>query len=300
MRLRLLSEPAASRREAATVAEHARRLRDDHGFEVVEGDGEGDVALATGPEGAALLVDSPARVRAWLVQDADRPAQPGRQPTPWATAAQTIAGTRWIADRIAALRGVAPPLVRPGADKAQPAPPGRAPVNLDEPLRVLVVADEATGWEDAVRATTGMTEPRVVTLLQDGATVKDASADRIVGPLTAAEKAALLRRHDVVVRMARHEALPHVVLEAFHAGATCVTLPATGHDEVVTHGFNGWVSSFDDDRGAARALDLLARDRRLLAYLRENAVATARAWPSWTQATAMLALVLRRLASAAC
>jgi glycosyltransferase involved in cell wall biosynthesis len=173
-------------------------------------------------------------------------------------------------------------------------------VRLDGPLRVMIVADEVSGPDDALRAVAGMREARTVTVVQDGVSAGAAGADRVLGPLSAAETAAVMARSDVLVRTAREEALPLVALRAFHAGATCVVAPATGHDEVVTHGFDGLVTSFDDDRGTARALDLLARDRRLLAFLRENAVATARAWPSWTQASGMLALALQRIARAPC
>ena len=44
-------------------------------------------------------------------------------------------------------------------------------------------------------------------------------------------------------------------------GATCVTTAVTGHDEYVEHGRNALVVDWDDLRGTARQLDLLARDR---------------------------------------
>src|SRR6185312_16870610 len=45
----------------------------------------------------------------------------------------------------------------------------------------------------------------------------------------------------------------------------------------------------------ARQLDLLARDRRYLHFLRCNALETARGWPSWKQSSAFMALALRRI-----
>jgi hypothetical protein len=53
----------------------------------------------------------------------------------------------------------------------------------------------------------------------------------------------------------------------------------------------GW----DDPHGTARALDLLARDRARLQRLRDNALATARAWPSWEQSSRFMALALRAI-----
>ena len=82
---------------------------------------------------------------------------------------------------------------------------------------------------------------------------------------------------DVVLKLSRVEGMFGPPLEGFHMGATCVTTPVTGHDEFIEHGFNGLVVDWDDPRGTARMLDLLARDRRLLHYLRTNAWLTARA-----------------------
>ena len=48
-------------------------------------------------------------------------------------------------------------------------------------------------------------------------------------------------------------------------------------------------------RGTARLLDLLARDRRYLHFLRANALETARAWPSWEQSSTFMAAALRAI-----
>jgi hypothetical protein len=74
-----------------------------------------------------------------------------------------------------------------------------------------------------------------------------------------------------------------------------VVTPVTGHEEYVVHGWNGLVADWDDLRGTARQLDLLARDRRLLHFLRTNALATARTWPSWEQSGQFMAAALRAI-----
>jgi hypothetical protein len=109
--------------------------------------------------------------------------------------------------------------------------------------------------------------------------------------------AAEYERHDVVLKLSRVEGMFAPPLEGFHRGATCVVTPVTGHDEYVEHGVNGLVAHWDDERGTARALDLLARDASLLHLLRTNALATARSWPSWHQQTQLMALALRRIAA---
>jgi hypothetical protein len=99
----------------------------------------------------------------------------------------------------------------------------------------------------------------------------------------------------VVLKMSSVEGMFGPPLEGFHRGATCVVTPVTGHDEYVVHGWNGLVTEWDDSRGTARALDLLAADRRLLHFLRTNAVETARAWPSWNQSALFMAAALHRI-----
>ena len=100
----------------------------------------------------------------------------------------------------------------------------------------------------------------------------------------------------MVLKLSRVEGMFGPPLEGFHMGATCVVTPVTGHDEYVVHRHNGLVVDWDDPRGTARALDLLARDRALLHHLRANALATARAWPSWRSRARVMAAALRAIA----
>jgi hypothetical protein len=300
VKIRLLPEPAPRRFEADIVAEYARRLKHDHGFEITDGE-ECDLTVATGVRGAQTLAERGDRRAAWLVLDLEDRRGVRVPAELWSMPLPVIAGAAWIAEVLATLRGGrAPLLVRPGVAKGAATPTFRPPVAIGTPLRVTVVADEAEGFDQALRAVSGMREERSLTVVQDGVEVGGIAADRIIGPLSPTETSAAMRQSDVVVRTTQAEPLPLVALEAFHGGATCVVAPAIGHDEAVSHGFNGLVTNFDDDRGTSRALDLLARDRRLLAFLRENAIATARAWPSWSQAAGMLALALRRSAGAPC
>jgi hypothetical protein len=55
------------------------------------------------------------------------------------------------------------------------------------------------------------------------------------------------------------------------------------------------VTDWDDLRGTARELDLLAADRGYLHFLRTNALETARAWPSWEQSGMFMAAALHRI-----
>src|SRR5439155_2915972 len=120
----------------------------------------------------------------------------------------------------------------------------------------------------------------------------DVPADEIVGPLSQQEMSDLYAASDVVLKLSSVEGMFGPPLEGFHRGATCVVTPVTGHEEYVEHGWNGLLTDWDDLRGTARQLGLLARDRELLHFLRTNALETARAWPSWEQSSQFLAAAL--------
>ena len=141
-----------------------------------------------------------------------------------------------------------------------------------------------------------MREPHDVTLVTPhrGDAALD-GVDRWVSGLSHAQMAELLSERHVMLKLSRVEGMYGPPLEAFHMGATCVTTPVTGFDEYVDHGWNGVVVGWDDPHGTARALDLLARDRARLALMRDNALATARAWPSWEQSSRFMALALRAI-----
>ncbi len=214
-----------------------------------------------------------------------------------------ITEASWIADSIAELRpGAQVHLVRNGIDKSVFASPAQ-PAPSDGPLRVLVEGS-LTSWfkhvADALHAAARMTEPARVTLVSgDHVHAKGQPYDRIVGPLTHREMAAEYAQTDVVLKLSSVEGMFGPPLEGMHMGATCVVTPVSGHEEYVRHGVNGLLCDWDDPRGTARQLDLLARDRALLTRLRSAALDTARAWPSWEQQGEAMAGALRAIADGA-
>jgi glycosyltransferase involved in cell wall biosynthesis len=219
---------------------------------------------------------------------------------------------RWIADQLEELRGPRQGFlvhyVRNGIDKSVFALPegSMAPApRVDGPLQVLVEGRPGVpfkGVDEALAAAGAMREPAHVTLVcADRAVVEGPvppGADAVVGPLEPAAMALLYAKTDVVLKLSRVEGMAGPPLEGFHCGATCVTTPVTGHDEYISDGRNALLTSWDDERGTSRLLDLLARDRQLLHLLRVGALRTARSWPSTGQSTAMLALALGRIVAA--
>ena len=316
------------------VVQHARRLAADHGMDVTlvlaraqehphwpyeelehlhvasleeALDREFDVAVSTWWETAYALFRLRAKRYASFVQSLeDRfygPDEPERLGAALALDLPVafITEARWIRDTLRDLRPDATcHLVRNGIDKQLFAPVAEVTPRVDGPLRILVEGYASTwfkGVNESIAAVRGMQEPRTLTVVAPDRTGLDAEgADRVLGPIPARELADLYSETDVVLKLSRVEGMFGPPLEGFHRGATCVTTEVTGHEEYVVHGVNGLLVDWDDPRGTARQLDLLARDRRLLHELRSNALATARTWPSWDQSTQFMALALRRIA----
>lgn len=212
-----------------------------------------------------------------------------------------ITEARWIADTLKAWRPDAPCyLVRNGIDKNIFRTPSTLRPSLTGPLRVLVEGSPGVWYKhvtEAVEAAHAMREGRRLTLVTgDPEAAAGISADRVVGPLSHREMSDLYAEQDVVLKLSSVEGMFGPPLEGFHRGATCVVTPVTGHEEYIEHGYNGLLTDWNDVRGTASQLDLLARDRRLLHYLRTNAVQTARGWPDWDQASQFMAAALLAIA----
>jgi glycosyltransferase involved in cell wall biosynthesis len=265
-----------------------------------------DVAVSTWWETAEHLFELDAARYASFVQSLEErfyaPGAPERMAAALALdlPVRHLTEARWIARALEGLRpGTRTLLVRNGIAKDVFAAPRELEPRRAGPLRIVVEGDPAVwfkGVGEALAATSAMREPRHVTAVSAARDGLD-GADEVVGPLSAREMAALYGRSDVVLKLSRVEGMFGPPLEGFHRGATCVVTPVTGHDEYVRHRVNGLVVGFDDRPGTTDALDLLARDRRLLQELRCGALATARGWPSWEQAGAFMALALRRIAA---
>ncbi|HEU4974337.1 MAG TPA: glycosyltransferase family 4 protein [Baekduia sp.] len=265
-----------------------------------------DVAVATWWRTAYDLFDVPAERHAYFVQSLEERFYE-RFATERLTAALThtlpvafITEARWIRDLLVAFApGAQVHYVRNGIDKEVFPVVHEVSRSAEGRLRILLEGHPEVwfkGIDESVEVLRQLTEPFQATLVT-GATGYQSPevVHRRVGPLTQRELAKEYAEHDVVLKMSRVEGMYGPPLEAFHRGATVVTTPVTGHDEYVEHGWNGLVADWDDLRGTARFLDLLARDRVLLHRLRRNAVDTARAWPSWDQAGDVMAGALRAI-----
>ena len=208
-----------------------------------------------------------------------------------------ITEARWIARTIRALRPDAScRLVRNGIDKDAFPPLASVPVHTRGPLRVMIEGSPEAWFKrvpEAIDAAAAMRQPHHVTVVcPDPAALGPVAADEVIGPLSHREMAEVYSRSHVVLKLSSVEGMFGPPLEGFHRGTTCVVTPVTGHEEYVEHGWNGMLADWEDLRGTARQLDLLAKDPELLHFLRVNALETARSWPSWDQASQFMAAAL--------
>lgn len=267
-----------------------------------------DVAVSTWWETADFLFDLDAgryasfvqslEDRFYLPEEAERTAAALTLDLP----VRFVTEARWIARALEAQQpGNRVLLVRNGIAKDVFVAPREVAPRARGPLRVLVEGSERIAFKgvgEALAAAAAMSEPHELTLVTPDRDGPDpAGPDRVLRAVGHREMAELYGEHDVVLKLSRVEGMFGPPLEGFHRGATCVVTPVTGHEEYVEHRVNGLVVDWDDARATTRALDLLARDRVLLHELRCGALATARAWPSWEQAGAFMALALRRIAA---
>jgi hypothetical protein len=266
-----------------------------------------DVAVATGWETASALFHLAADRYACFLQMLEDSTYPPGAPERLAASLTTalpvrfITDARWIADTVARFQpGNRALYVRNGIAKdAFVASSQPEPAPMSEPLRIVVVGSQhlqAEGVDAALAAVRRMREPYHLTLVTpDRCERMLEGVDSWLSGLHHHEMIEVLNQQHAMLRLARIDVACGPPLAAFHAGATCVTTPVGGVDEYVRHAWNGLVVGWDDPHGTGRTLDLLARDRSRLHYLRLNASMTARAWPSFEQSSLFMALALRAI-----
>jgi O-antigen biosynthesis protein len=213
-----------------------------------------------------------------------------------------ITEASWIVETIRSIHPDAEiHLVRNGIDKATFEPAGGIDRRDEEPLRVLVEGNPASwfkGIDDSLKTVDLMEEPHRLTLVCPSTVgLRGRYLPRAIGPLAPGELADVYADTDVLLKLSRVEGMYGPPLEAFHKGATCITTEVTGSEEYIRHGENALFCDWDDRKGTAGLLDMLARDRDLLHRLRTGALQTAIAWPDWNRSSAGFAAALADIAA---
>lgn len=91
----------------------------------------------------------------------------------------------------------------------------------------------------------------------------------------------IYRSCDILVKLSTVEGMFGPPLEMFHCGGTSVVFDVSGHDEYIVDGQNAIVVERGDMDGVVHRLRELATKPERLAQLKQGALATAQAWPSW-------------------
>jgi hypothetical protein len=105
-------------------------------------------------------------------------------------------------------------------------------------------------------------------------------ADEILDRASEPVERAAIASADVLLELSAADAPLVHAPRAMLSGVVPVVTPVNGHGELIVDGDSGIVVGFDDVPGIARLLDTLARDRDLLARLRDGAIRRAESLPT--------------------
>jgi glycosyltransferase involved in cell wall biosynthesis len=231
----------------------------------------------------ALLAEEHARFPGWEAPPGANPYAgefSTRERNEWSNAGLILCGSDFVREGIAEAGGPAHKcaVVPYGGDF--PPPPAREPLR-NRPLRALFVGSVSL-------------RKGAPYLLQAAARLGSAWQVRAVGPIQVTEPAAAeLRRHlELTGPVPRSEVCRHfdwasvfvfpsicegsatVCYEALAAGLPVITTPNAG--SVVRDGVDGFIVPIRNPEAIAEKLELLARDRELLAWMSANALARSR------------------------
>jgi starch synthase len=201
---------------------------------------------------------------------------------------------------------VAPVSVIPyGADDALVPGLNRSPSKASSPLRVLFVGalSQRKGIADLFEAVGLVGDHLQLTVIGRKPTAVCAPLDaalrkhRWIESMPRERILAEMRAHDVLVFPSLFEGFGLVITEALSQGLPVITTPHTCGPDVLTDGEDGFIVPIRDPRAIAEKLELLHRDRELLAAMSEAARKKAETltWESYRQG--VVAVVREALAA---
>lgn len=91
----------------------------------------------------------------------------------------------------------------------------------------------------------------------------------------------IYRSCDILIKLSTVEGMFGPPLEQFHCGGTAIVFDVSGHDEYIVNNVNSFVVSKGSTSAVVEKIKVLLTDRHELNRLKDGAMATAAAWPSW-------------------
>lgn len=173
-------------------------------------------------------------------------------------------------------------------------PYGSPPVNEDElslqkedrtgPLKVIFVGSigQRKGvayLADAIKSLSGLVELTLIGRPTGESSARDKvlEENRWIESLPHSGVLDEMRSHDVLVFPSLFEGFGLVVTEAMSQGLPVITTEHTCGPDIITDGKDGFIVPIRSSESISQKLELLARDRDLLAEMRQNALKTAKA-----------------------
>lgn len=267
-------------------------------FEEVEHE-EFDVAIATWWRTLYELHRVPAKAYAYFVQSIESYFYPPEEDAlrklvdaTYQVGLPIITEATWIRDHLAEVAALQADLVHNGIRKDiytldgpahAPRQPGKLRVLVEGPLKVPFKNVERT--IELCR----QSEADEVWLLTSSEVESYPGVDRLFSRVPIFETPAIYRSCDVIVKLSYVEGMFGPPLEMFHCGGTAITYDVTGHDEYLRAGENALVIKRDDEQQVIVGINRLKSDPELLARLKAAGEATAKAWPSWDEASEQFA-----------
>lgn len=274
-------------------------------FEEVENE-EFDVAIATWWRTFYELHRVPAKAYAYFVQSIESYFYPPEEDAlrklveaTYQVGLPVLTEATWIQEHLAEVAGVKADLVRNGirkdiytADGPAHAPrePGKLRVLVEGPLKVSFKNVERT--VELCRNS----QADEVWLLTSSEVEAYPGVDRHFSRVPIFETPSIYRSCDVIVKLSYVEGMFGPPLESFHCGGTAITYDVTGHDEYLRPEENALVAKRDDEAQVIAYINRLKTDPALLARLKAAGGETARAWPSWDEASYQFARAVARIA----
>lgn len=164
-------------------------------------------------------------------------------------------------------------------------------------LRVLVEGPLGVDFKNVARTITlaRRSSADEIWLLTSSPVTYFPGVDRVFSRVPTSDCANVYRSCDVLVKLSTIEGMFGPPLEMFHCGGTAIVYDVSGYDEYIIDGCNAVVVRTGEEKAVVEAINRLREDPLLLARLKKGALATAEAWPDWTDASARFAEALRAI-----